>query len=57
MQSTAGQVFAGAIGDWISNFNQVWTVLGQITTQLEQQYTAMKATNDGNTDLAGRTVA
>ena len=57
MQSTAGTVFANCVGDWTANFYQVWTVLGQITTQLEAQYTAMKATEGTNTDLAGGTGA
>jgi hypothetical protein len=56
MQSAAGTVFANCVSDWTNNFNQVWTVLGQITAQLEAQYTAMTATNNDNTDLAGRTL-
>jgi hypothetical protein len=56
MQSTAGTVFASAVSDWTANFYQVWTVLGQITAQIENQYTAMTATNNDNTDLAGRTL-
>jgi hypothetical protein len=54
MQSTAGAVFASCVSDWTANFNQLWTVLGQITAQLETQYTAMTATNNQNTDSAGR---
>ena len=57
MQSTAGTVFAACIDDWTSNFNHLWTVLGQITAQIEAQYAAMTATNGDNTDLAGRTRA
>ena len=52
MQSTAGTVFASCVSDWTTNFHQLWTVLQQITAQLETQYTAMKSTNDQNTDLA-----
>jgi hypothetical protein len=53
IQSTAGAVFASCVGDWTDNFNQLWAVLKQITAQLETQYTAMMATNNQNTDLAG----
>jgi len=55
MQSTAGTVFANAVGDWVANFHQLWTVLGQITNQIEAQYTAMTNTNNQNNDLAGTT--
>jgi hypothetical protein len=55
MQSTAGTKFATAVGDWVANFNQLWTVLEQITSQVEAQYTAMLATNNQNNDLAATT--
>jgi hypothetical protein len=55
MSSTAGQVFASAVGDWVNNFHQLWTVLGQITKQIEAEYAAMLATNNHNTDLAATT--
>ena len=53
MQSTAGTVFASCISEWIANFFQIWTVLGQITAQIEASYSAMTATNVQNNDLAG----
>jgi hypothetical protein len=52
MQSTAGQVFANCVSDWVSNFHQLWTVLGQITAQVEAQYTAMQRNEATNTGLA-----
>lgn len=55
MQSTAGTVFANAVADWVSNFRQLWTVLEQITNQVETQYTEMQAANSQNNDLAGTT--
>jgi hypothetical protein len=55
MQSTAGAIFSNAVGDWVANFNQLWTVLCQITNQVEKQYTVMLATNNQNNDLAGTT--
>jgi hypothetical protein len=57
MQSTAGSMFAGCVSDWISNFNVLWTVLGQITGQIETQYQTMTANEGQNTGLAGRTQA
>lgn len=55
MQSTAGKVFANAVDDWVTNFHQLWTVLGQITNQVETQYRLMLANESKNTGLAGTT--
>ena len=55
IQSTAGTVFANAVADWCSNFHQLWTVLGQITNQIETQYTTMTNTNNQNNALAATT--
>ena len=57
MQSTAGKVFANCVSDWVAQFHQLWTVLGQITAQIEAQYQAMGGVENQNTELASRTLA
>ena len=52
MNSTAGSLFSNAVSDWVTHFQQLWTLLGQITAQIEAQYQAMAGVNDQNTDLA-----
>jgi hypothetical protein len=56
MQSTAGTAFANCVSDWTANFNQLWTVLQQITAQIEAQHTAMANVESTNTGLATGTL-
>jgi hypothetical protein len=52
MQSTAGAAFASCVSDWTANFHQLWTVLQQITAQVQAQCTAMANVENVNTGLA-----
>lgn len=52
LQGSAGPVFANCVQEWTTSFAHLWSVLGQITAQLEAQYQQMLKVNNLNNDLA-----
>lgn len=52
LQGAAGPAFASCVSEWTTGFYHLWSVLGQVTAQVEITYLHMLRINGLNSDLA-----